>query len=281
MIFNTIVLENFGVYRGRHVIELTPPSPSQPIILFGGLNGSGKTTLLNALHLVLYGKRARCSNRKNTSYSKFLKQNISAGERGACLELSFRHRTQGEAHDLHIKRQWSSHDNRAARDEVFVSRDGVPDPLLTSGWDEHLEGIAPLGISQLFLFDGEQIEALAEVSNARAILHTAIHGLLGLDLIDRLTEDLVVLERRRQKSLKSDDEKEALNELEASVENIDHRLAQLRSASSAQAHHVDALTVRLAALDERFRLEGGPLYERRDALEDERSRLSADVEDAE
>ena len=75
MIFQTLVLQNFGPYHGRHRLNLGPNSvgtANQPIILIGGLNGGGKTTLMDALRLVLYGQRAQCSNRGNLAYADFL-----------------------------------------------------------------------------------------------------------------------------------------------------------------------------------------------------------------
>ena len=56
MILDELVLHNFGVYRGRHVFELTPKSKDRPVILIGALNGSGKTTFLEGLQLAFFGK---------------------------------------------------------------------------------------------------------------------------------------------------------------------------------------------------------------------------------
>ncbi|MEI8282599.1 MAG: AAA family ATPase, partial [Armatimonadota bacterium] len=54
MIFEEVVLHNFGAFRERQSVNLAP-IPGKPIILFGALNGSGKTTFLEAMQLALYG----------------------------------------------------------------------------------------------------------------------------------------------------------------------------------------------------------------------------------
>lgn len=108
MILDQIVLHNFGLYQGYHVVELTP-SKNKPIILFGGLNGSGKTTLLDALKLVLHGKLADCSNRRELSYEEFLRRSISRAvdpQEGAALELWFRHRVDGVERFFRIRRMF-------------------------------------------------------------------------------------------------------------------------------------------------------------------------------
>jgi DNA sulfur modification protein DndD len=81
MIFIELVLENFGPYCGRQVINLYPKTDkenSRPIILLGGMNGGGKTTLMDAIRLALYGARAQCSTRGNLSYGDFLTQCVNS-----------------------------------------------------------------------------------------------------------------------------------------------------------------------------------------------------------
>ena len=96
MIFTELVLENFGPYLGKQVINLRPEADdnTRPIILFGGMNGGGKTTLMDAIRLALYGIRAQCSNRGNLSYGDFLSQcvnrNTPLGE-NTRVELAFQH----------------------------------------------------------------------------------------------------------------------------------------------------------------------------------------------
>jgi len=109
VIFDELVIHNFGPYRGRQVITLTPPANGKPVILFGGLNGAGKTSLLDALQLALFGKRARVSNRGTLPYDEYLRQcihNRTDPAEGAALELAFRHRTAGKENTYRIMRYW-------------------------------------------------------------------------------------------------------------------------------------------------------------------------------
>ncbi|MEJ1935003.1 AAA family ATPase, partial [Nostoc sp. NIES-2111] len=80
MIFLELVLQNFGPYAGRQVINLDPriAENPHPIILLGGMNGGGKTTLMDSIRLALYGQRAQCSTRGNLSYSDFLTQCVNS-----------------------------------------------------------------------------------------------------------------------------------------------------------------------------------------------------------
>ena len=92
MILHRVTLENVGVYRGRHTIELTPPDAEHPVILVGAMNGAGKTTLLGAVQLALYGARARGIERTRKGYKTHLKELINRSvdpAEGAAVELEF------------------------------------------------------------------------------------------------------------------------------------------------------------------------------------------------
>ena len=102
MIFKRIVLHNFGLYKGKHEIDLEPPSPEKPIILFGGLNGGGKTTFLTAIQLALYGKFASCTS-GNRAYEKVLAGFINRAVNpydGAAVELEIQHFVDGETENI-------------------------------------------------------------------------------------------------------------------------------------------------------------------------------------
>jgi DNA sulfur modification protein DndD len=199
MILETIILENFGTYAGRQEANLKP-DPEKPIILFGGMNGGGKTTLLDAIQLAFYGPNARLSNRGKLKYKDYLRESIHRGSdpgEGASITLRYRRIHQGEARTYELQRYWRE-GIKGIEETLRVCTDGQPDNTLTEHWEEHIEAYLPNGIAHLFFFDGEQIKDLAEGGHAAEILGTAVHSLLGLDLVDRLETDLKVFERRKR-----------------------------------------------------------------------------------
>ena len=158
MILDRITLFDFGLYGGQQVIDLSPVSDKKPVILFGGLNGGGKTTLLDAIHLVLYGVRAKTSNRNGAAYPDYLRGCIHRKSRAqsAYIELQFRHRSEGVEHTYVVTRSWKATE-ATTREEFEVRRDGRSDPVLEETWADHVEEFLPMGLSRLFLFDGEKI----------------------------------------------------------------------------------------------------------------------------
>lgn len=272
MVFDEIVLHNFGVYGGRHSLQLAPPSPGKPIVLIGGLNGGGKTTLLDAIHLSLYGRQARCSNRETIGYHEYLRRCIHRGSQpadGAAIEVQFRERTEGAEHTYRIHRSWSVTGNGAS-EHVEVIRDGSLDRVLTDSWSELVEELIPVGISQLFFFDGEKIEGFADFENSTELLSKAIHSLLGLDLVDRLATDLLVLRRRKQAILKPDIEQKQMEEAKDDIGRLEQLRAEEVEKRAAAKNVLDRHEYALRKIEERFRREGGELFDRRRQLEEKR-----------
>lgn len=200
MILDELVLQNVGTFSGRHTITLTPKSTAKPVVLIGGLNGAGKTTVLEAIHLALYGALAQSNSRRAGGYENYL---TALTHRGApakavsSVELEFRAHQQGSEHVYRISRRWGGA-NAPSRERLDVEVDGRHDRVLTSTWSEHVETFLPRGIAGLFFFDGEQIEALADMDKSREVLASALSALLGLDLVERLATDLSVLRRRHR-----------------------------------------------------------------------------------
>ena len=201
MIFEKLTLHNFGIFRGKQVLDLRPLAGNgraAPIVLFGGMNGGGKTTILDAVKLALYGSRGTYSRKSNTAYDTFLRDSITRGvaaSSGASVALDFRITRDGEEHAYQVHRAWQQR-GRTLRERVCVCKDGDQDQYAADHWTDLVEEVIPLGVSQLFFFDAEQIRFLADEDTAQASLGSAIKSLLGLDLAERLITDAGVLEAR-------------------------------------------------------------------------------------
>jgi DNA sulfur modification protein DndD len=284
MIFQELILENFGPYHGRQVFDLRPGKDQQTIVLFGGMNGGGKTTLMDAIRLALYGHRASCSTRGNLSYPEFLKQCINRQAKDATLEMVFQQTLNNEAQptEFRIHRTWTEQISNRDTLQIFTNDEISPD--LAQKWDERIEDLLPLGISRLFLFDGEQVGELADQDTLPQSVTSAIRSLLGLELPDRLSSDLDVLSSRKRKSLATAQELAQLEEIEQRLETQEQERFAIRKKLAAIQQKLDQSEENLRQAEERFLSEGGKiaaeqtqqeirLQEARDAADSRRDAL--------
>ncbi len=269
MILNQLVLHNVGTFAGRHVIDLTPPSSSRPIVLVGGLNGAGKTTILESIQLALYGSLSHASGRRNGSYETYLRGLVHRGvpaSEGAAIELTFTAHQEGMEHKYWIRRSWKG-TGASLREILLVSVDDRHNQALTSTWSEHVETFLPRGIAGLFFFDGEQIEALADLERSRQVLSSALAALLGLDLVERLTTDLAVLKRRHRGEQVPDSLRQAVEEKKQLV--TAHRQAEeaATEAEAARRTELERCQKLFHEATESYRAAGGDLLDQRESAE--------------
>jgi len=267
MIFEEFVLENFGIYKGRHIVNLLPASSKKVIILFGGLNGSGKTTLLEALQLVLYGKFAKTTVNYLDYLAKMINRNVDPVD-GANLELQFRHFREGKEEAIRIRRSWSFN-GKNIKESLEVQRDGVLDPVITERWYEYVEEFIPAQIASLFFFDGEKIEAFANQDKAALLLRIGIQALLGLDLVDRLDTDLLTIERKRKAQLQSQETIDEIIELEKELKQLTIENKNLKQEKTEIKLSLKDLKITQDKLKKEYRFEGGELFEQRQLIEND------------
>lgn len=276
MTLDYIRLENFGAYEGYQEAMLTPEE-GRPVILFGGMNGGGKTTLLDAMQLALYGSKAKVSNRGRMGYKEYLKDCIhrsaDPGE-GAGITLRFRRTVEGKVSHFELHRSWRV-GVKGIEETLRVLRDGEYDDVFTSHWDEVIEAYLPVGISNLFFFDGEQIKDLAEGGNAAVILGTAISSLLGLDLVDRLDADLRIFERRKKAEGLDPEAARLLAQAQAELEHLDKEQERLAMQIGGLVNEAGRLGKDLRDKEKAFQQQGGELFLKRMGLEAQMAELRA------
>lgn len=284
MIFEELIIHNFGIFRGRHQIALSPVSDAKPIILFGGLNGGGKTTLLDALQLTLYGKFARCSNRGNLGYDDYLRETINRhcpAKEGASLELTFSNYIDGARQTYKIKRFWRSA-GKTIKERMEVIHNGCIDHVMTEQWYEYVDEFIPLSISSLFFFDGEKIEALADPDGSADLIRTGITSLLGLDIVDKLSTDLNALLRTgmqsNSKTTTQPNDKAATTKQEAELQVLINREKELFSNLASTTTAIDNYKKEIKNLKASYRSAGGDLFDRHEEMTAKRRIVQSNID---
>lgn len=188
-----ISIENLGPFRERQTLALDVKSGS-PVVLIKALNGSGKTTLLTAMQIGLYGYKAINAARRS-EYEQLISSLQRQDATGnSIVEVTVMIEIAGTKQSVITRREWQ---RQAAFSETFsVINNGIIDTDFTERWDEFINGILPVELVQLFLFDGEKIEALANPDRLPDLLRRATEVFLGLGGIDALENDLKAVERR-------------------------------------------------------------------------------------
>ena len=281
MILEELTLYNFCLYGGEQVINLSPDrrnGRNRPIVLFGGINGGGKTTILEAVQLALYGPRALCSKRTNLSYEQFLRECINRNadpSDGASVSLSFRYTSDGEEHIYEVHRRWHGAGDKV-REYLEVSRDGEHDRWLSDNWNGLVEELIPIGISQLFFFDAEQIRFLADDDTGNKALGSAIKSLLGLDLAERLVADAKVLEARMLKEAPADSEnKQRVAELEHTIAEKDSAVKSFKETMAKLEGERQRAEEEARRAEEAFSKAGGKHWKQRTKQRQEETKLEA------
>ena len=226
MIIRQLAIEDFRVFSGRHEFNLEPRKKygqHASIVLFGGLNGAGKTSILTAVLVALYGRPALGLGTSKKEYDAFLKESIHrsstdlVARASAKLELSFSFANMGVVNEYQIIRSWSVEGSKVAESLKILENSKEMRDMDYEQAQAFLYELIPIGVSDLFFFDGEKIKDLAEDKTGK-VLADAIRKLLGLDLIQRLSADLTLLLRDKEKEHADQSIQKAAKEQETELE---------------------------------------------------------------
>ena len=279
MLLTKLTLHNFGIYAGRHEIDLEPKE-GRPIILFGALNGSGKTTLLEGIQFALFGKFAKFLGKNKSAYVEFLTNSINRRnlQNSASVSVEFVAKRRGKKHKYEIVRTWSIKSNGTPTDGVQVFRNGELDIDLSERWIEMSETFFPSQLSDLFFFDGERIESLAQPARCSELIRTGLNSLLGLDLVTDLSKTLITLERRLKVDGVSEADRENLTRLEAKIATLTEQRTSLQTELQEVFEEDAQLKTHLESLRNQLKQQGGDLYTQRDILVQRQNELLSSID---
>lgn len=278
MIIEKLTVNNFRVFSGVHEITLLPGSEQNkplPVILFGGLNGAGKTSILTAVRLAIFGKHAFGRGITKKEYQKILSDHSHNSKDGLCgddsfVEVSFKYVKQGEQVSYLVRRSWSA---ASGQEELLIYENGFALTELSSEQAQSfLFDLIPIGVADLFFFDGEKIKELAEEDD-NEILADALKKMIGVDFIERGIADLSILLRSKKK--------QAANlGIQAEIETLESKLSVLETEIEEHRDEVTQIMVALTSeqkelerLEYKLKEEGGDWVNSRDDLIKKQSEL--------
>lgn len=282
MILSRLTLCDFRAYAGVHNVDLVPRVKSGtacPIILVGGLNGTGKTSLLMAVKLALYGRHAVGMGTSKTDYERFIRECIHAvpgalvKSTSAFVELDFIHGKLGRRNRYVVRRSWQDVGREVRETLTLTQEDRAETSLSNVECQGFLNELVPLGVSDLFFFDGEKIADLAEDNTGRA-LGSAIHRLLGLDLVERLRGDLRVYMLRSEAKAADEDINHQIERLQGIFEERKAELAERQSDLAKAKEELQKLAIERDRLELRLAELGGGWARSREARQAEMDKLA-------
>ena len=279
MHFTKVELHNFGIYKGTHVMCLKNKSGNRNITLVGGLNGRGKTTFHDAVLLALYGRQAlKYIQEKARSYEKLLVDHINKHTLdditfiavSICLD---------DGTNLRIKRSWQLKNGKLEQN-VIVEKNGSEDKYLGESWSYYIEEILPFGIAKFFFFNNEKITQLADDITFEQV-KTSIKSAIGISTIEKAIEHVDEVIKRKNNALLAF-EKSELNtdfkEVNSKIKDVEKQITEAMNAYYNAERIRDEYIAKIEIKEKEFWSTGGALSINRDKIQQEKKRISAEVE---
>ncbi len=272
MILTKLTVNDFGVFRGQHTVDLSPKN-QRPIILFGGKNGAGKSTVLEALRICLYGTGALGAAVAKEEYLRFLDSKIHTNPNAliqptfASIQVEFHYSHADGLATYTVTRSWERRSRNKVSEFLAVERNGKTlEEIEAEHWQDFIRELIPPGVSQLFFFDGEKIQQLAEDTTDQQALADAIKALLGVDIVERLQADLRIHLSRLAKPGRNTSQLSEVRDLEKMIDRLKHKLLKLRQQRSEQEVRLQEVKGEIARAESLFAARGGAFARNRDLL---------------
>ena len=286
MILHKLTLDNIGLFSRLQTARLTP-NGGKPLILIGGMNGTGKTTLLEAIRLCLYGRRSLGSRVSQNEYNEFLSKmihrspNLDLSPKQASVSLEFEYARSNEKILFRVERSWQRYGSLGNIKErlTIYENDELNTEFDTGHWQDYLDELIPIGVSQFFFFDGEDIQKLTDDSTHDLSLAESIKALLGLNLVERLQSDLHIYANRLTKRRSPEPLQKEFETVESEIATLRLSLKNANETLETIQTEIEKLELQIAEQESKIASEGGNYGKKRESLKLQQRRLYTEIEE--
>jgi DNA sulfur modification protein DndD len=286
----TLTIHNLGVFRGRHDFDFTPARDAnrqpKPLTVIGGQNGVGKSTLFQAVPLALHGSLVLGDRVSRQTYNDFLLSRlhryIGTGvpviSEEASVALSFQYVQSGRPLRIHVERRWQR-SGQSVSETLNVLRDGQPPEVAPEDYQDWLNDLFPPGLASVCFFDAEKLDALSSPDQHNAVLSILLRRLLGLNLVERLQNDLDRhLMLSGSGSREGDNLRREKEQIETSLKELVLQLEELKEQAEKLLIEEKRLGKALAEQERRLVAEGGSYASRRPAMQERLQTIEREIE---
>lgn len=200
MIIDRVIISNLFSYRGQQTFDLSPdPDTLRNIALIHGRNGYGKTSFINSIKLLFLGTSDAMLSTVQTGRKLRPKDYIQGAGNEWQGILNTEARKLEPDGNFSITLEWTESGNKISARRYWplhqenYTDSGLLEITFSNGHtitdqkeaNEFLENILPRYLLPFFIYDGEQVQTLAEASRTRQLEQIEkILDIVAVDLLD-------------------------------------------------------------------------------------------------
>lgn len=275
-----LYLKNFRQFRDE-MLDFAQDGTNNVTVVHGP-NGSGKTTLLNAFTWLLY-ESVDFDTRPNRLASEDAMANASPGDEITVrVSLEFRHEEASyTATRTAVFKKQSSHDfdGKVVDHDLVVKYEDGKGTTVRNNPENTLSQIIPERLSELFFFDGEDIDELAGIDNQGRI-QESIQNIMGLTILERAKRHLDAVAGRFEDEVEefgSEELSEFIQQkrdIESEIEKLHRKREDKKRAKERIETEIDDIEQKLERLD-----ESAQLQKNRAEYQEQKNQFENDIDD--
>ncbi|MCD4666140.1 MAG: DNA sulfur modification protein DndD [Bacteroidales bacterium] len=283
MIFNQILIKNFGLYKGENIFNLQPnKAKNKSIVLISGQNGVGKSTIQEAIHLCLLGQLFLDNRVSESQYEKYLydRSHKGMGENGVSkIELNLNISRNGKEISYKISRSWRKNQNNT-NEEITIIEDGQE--LIDINKREKnffLREMIPPGYAKVIFFDGEKLSTIYENNNLSKYLKETSNYLFGLNFIELLARDLSYYENKIHNQVEATKQSKELKDIQTIILDIHNTEEKLFIDKKKSELLLEEAKTNIQAQEEEISKQGRWATKKLDKLKSDKQKVEQKIGD--